>query len=372
MPRTQYIDSNAALADAAECWEAVDAVAFDTEFIRTRTFYPIAALYQLATDQGEFLIDPLAIDDWSSLIELLVDARIVKIMHACSEDLEVFARHLGCAPAGIFDTQVAEGFLSTTYSPGYLEVVRRHTGVELAKHETRSDWLARPLSADQLRYAAEDVEYLLPVYRHQRAELDRLGRRNWFEAECRERCSPNPGSPETYYRGVSGAARLDALQLERLRRLCLWREQRARQRDLPRGRVVRDEELLELALVERPDKESLFRCLHAPAARRHWQELLALIEDAEGTPEHERPGPLPRPLNRVETRLVKELRDCAQARAEALGMAPELLSRRRELEACVRHFRDTAELSTAYRGWRHALVGEAFTAILAAGLEPRE
>lgn len=359
------VDSNASLADAVTAWRRAGKLALDTEFIRTRTFYPIAALYQVASDGNAWIVDPLVVDTWAPFVELLRDPGVVKVMHACGEDLEVFARHLDCAPAGIYDTQVAEGFLSATYSPSYAELVRRHAGREIGKHETRSDWLARPLSAEQLAYAVEDVAYLGRIHDHQRAELERLGRLTWFEAECRERCRLSVVTPPEYYRNVRGASRCDETQLRRLRRVCAWRELRARERDLPRGRVVKDEELLALVVVDRPDRETVFHTIHPGAARRYWHDLLTEIEAADAEPRDIPIAPVPRPLGRPENDAVKALKDVATARAEALGVAPELLGRRRDLEACVRTFADTGELSPVFgQGWRRALLGPDFERVL--------
>jgi ribonuclease D len=366
------VASNADLQRAAARWRGVSDVALDTEFIRTRTFYPIAALYQIAVEDAVWLVDPVAIDDFDPLVALLRDADVRKVMHACGEDLEVFSRHLGCAPEGIFDTQVAEGFLSPNFSPSLSELVRRHTGVELAKHETRSDWLARPLSPEQLRYAVEDVSSLLTIERDQLAALDRLGRRDWFETECRQRCRLERVDAEDYYRTVRGANRCDARELRRLRRLCAWRERRARERDLPRGRVVKDDELLAIAVLAKPDRDAISHAVHPGAARRYWRDLLALVEAADSEPESTLPPLLPNPPTRGETRRVKALRDCAQEIAERHALAPELLARRRDLEVCVRTFAQTGELSAPFQGWRYGLVGDAFAAILRRGEESGE
>jgi ribonuclease D len=244
--------------------------------------------------------------------------------------------------------------------------VRRHAGREIGKHETRSDWLARPLSEQQLAYAVEDVAYLCRIRDHQRGELERLGRLSWFEAECRERCRLSVSAPEGYYRTVRGAARCTEAELRRLRRACAWRERKARERDLPRGRVVKDEELLDLVVLERPDREAIFERLHPGAARRYWREILDELQAADAEDESVSLDPVPRPLGRAENDAVKALKDRATARAEALGMAPELLARRRDLEACVRAFAETGHLSATFgEGWRSTLLGPEFEEVLA-------
>ncbi len=342
------------------------ALALDTEFIRTRTYYPIAALYQLASPNEILIVDPLAIERWDAFLEALTDPTLVKIMHSCSEDLEVFARHLDVRPSPIFDTQVAAGFLGRNFSPGYAELVRTCVGVDLAKHQTRSDWLARPLSEDQFIYAVEDVSHLGAIYAHQCATLDRTGRRHWFDQENAERQALNGVSEDRYYLGVRAAWRCDESQLARLRALCAWREGRAKQRDLPRARVVPDDELVALAQLRSLDLKAVRAQLSPGAARRYGADLLALIESVDRAPAVAVAAP-PRPLTRGQTKLLKNLKACATEVAEALDIAPELLARRRDLESCIRSYQASTQLPENYLNWRYPLVGERFEAILAAG-----
>lgn len=370
--RVSFADSNDKLlaaiarlvADAHESTTAVDGalIALDTEFIRTRTYFPIAALYQIASTHEVVIVDPLGINDFAPLIALLEDVTVLKVMHSCSEDLEVFARHLATRPTPLFDTQVAAGFLGANFSPGYAELVRVCAGVELGKHQTRSDWLARPLTEEQLEYAVEDVTFLAQIHQMQARELERLGRRSWFEAENADRCRGNGVPDEQYYLGVRSAWRCEGAQIARLKVLCEWREQRARQRDLPRGRVVSDEELVELALMSPADARHVRECISPPAARRYTEDLLALIRAADS--QADAVAAPPRPLSRGQTRTVKKLKSVGADKAEQLGMAPELLSRRRDLEACVRAYDATGELAPSFLGWRGALVGADFLALL--------
>ena len=162
-------------------------VGLDSEFIRTRTFFPEPGLYQLADEHGRaLLIDPLAIpedDHWLPFSTLLNDPGVAVVMHACSEDLELLLHHLGVAPAGVFDTQLAHAFVSDSYSLGYQNLVATLLGVDLDKHETRSNWRRRPLSDEQIRYAVEDIRYLLPMHDALTESLSSQGRLLWFEEE---------------------------------------------------------------------------------------------------------------------------------------------------------------------------------------------
>ena len=136
------------------------AIAVDTEFMRTDTFYPIAGLIQLGDGKTSYLIDPLAITDVAPLRELMLDEQVVKVLHACSEDLEVFECLLQVVPAPIFDTQIGAAFAGLGFSMGYANLVKTLLHTEIPKDETRSDWLQRPLSASQLKYAALDLSLI--------------------------------------------------------------------------------------------------------------------------------------------------------------------------------------------------------------------
>jgi ribonuclease D len=283
-----------------------------------------------------------------------------KTHRSCSEDLEVFARHIDASPANLFDTQVASGFLGTEFSPSYADLVMRYTGQQLNKHETRSDWLARPLREEQLRYAVEDVLHLLPVYRAQLTELTRLGRQPWFDEEMRHRVGFKLVDPDRCYANVRKSWRCDRRQLARLQLLCAWRERYAREKDLPRGHVVKDDQLVELVQHRSVDKETIVNTIDPASARRHGRELLAGIEQADALPDDALPPPSPPPFTASETRTLKQLKSIGAEKSRALDMAEELLSRRRDMEMCLRSLRSEGRLPENFRGWRYALIGESF------------
>ncbi len=149
------IDQDAALAEHCSRWLKLPFVAIDTEFVRTETFFPIAGLIQIGDGEQAFLIDPLKIQDWTPLVALLESPEVVKVLHACGEDLEVFQHLCSARVAPLFDTQLAAAYLGMDFSMGYSRLVSKLLGIELDKNETRSDWLQRPLTAQQLQYAAK-------------------------------------------------------------------------------------------------------------------------------------------------------------------------------------------------------------------------
>lgn len=362
MPHHHWVADDAALAEAAQHWDAL--LALDSEFQRTDTYYPIPGLYQAATDAGIWLIDPLSINDWTPLQAALRSPACVKVLHSCSEDLELMRRHLGVQPVNLFDTQIAYAFLSPHLSFGYGNLVKALLGLDLPKHQTRSDWLRRPLTPEQRQYACEDVVSLPALHALLRQELESRGRWSWFLEEMAGHERPVNDDPEAYYLTISGAWRLSPPQLGALRALCAWRERRAQARDRPRDWVMRDEHLLEFARQAVLDDRDIRARLPQRVARRLGEALVeAHRRGREGPPPV---VALPRPLSGGQNAVVKELRSMGRRTAEALGMAPELLSRKRDLEACVRHYQQTGQLSAAFQGWRGALVGAAFAEVLKA------
>src|SRR5690606_1721940 len=159
-----WIAQDSELAELCARWRQQAALAIDTEFMRSETFYPIAGLLQFGVGKVCYLIDPLAINDFEPLRELLLDEAVTKVLHSCSEDLEVFQRWLNVVPAPLFDTQIAAAFAGYGFSLGYAGLIKAVLNIEIPKEETRSDWLQRPLSVAQLKYAALDVAHMLIVY----------------------------------------------------------------------------------------------------------------------------------------------------------------------------------------------------------------
>ena len=343
-----------------------DVVGVDTEFMRTRTFYPIPALYQLGGADGVRLIDAQARQSFAPLRALLTDAARTKVMHACSEDMEVIDRHLGLRPAAVVDTQIAHAFLSADISKSYASVVEAYLAVGISKRETRSDWLRRPLSNRQLAYAKEDAAHLVPLWSRMRDRLLALGRLSWFEEEMSTllaRAEPDPGE---YYRGMRRAGRLRTANLSALRSLATWREYEARRRDIPRGHIVRDEHLVAVAQAAPVSRDDLRELLPRGAMRRYGGAILSACSRGLKAHRHAPPEPLPGPLSKRERTAAKRMRECVRSTSERLGMAPELLGRKRLIEACARRFFATGDVPEAMLGWRAPLLGERFLELLRA------
>lgn len=342
-----------------------DEVGVDTEFIRIRTFHPVAALYQLAGDGEVALVDATATASFDALKALLLDPVRTKVMHSCSEDLEVMAHHLGVRPLAVVDTQLAHAFLSPAVSASYAALVEQYLGVRIGKQETRSNWLRRPLAAAQVAYARLDVAYLKPIWGAQREALETARRMPWFEEEMRAILATSPAPPERWYRNVKGVWRLKADELAVLRSLVAWREREARRRDLPRAWTVRDDALFALARRQCLTAEDVARVVPGRGGRRF---AAALVEaHRRGLEDPHPPACEPRPLRTHASELAKTLRGIVGREAERLNIAPSLLAGKRDVELAVRHHRDHGELPERFAGWRHAVIGEEFSQVLAAG-----
>lgn len=338
-----------------------EAVAFDTEFVRSRTFYPAAGLYQVGTRDGISLIDPLAIEDFQPMRRALLAPERWVVMHSVSEDLELLHHEFHVHPARLFDTQVAHAFVSDRLSISYAGLVEHYLGLELTKGETRSDWLQRPLTESQLRYAALDVEYLLPIFDELRAQLEALGRLAWV-LEDLERLGYVEVDPDALYLGFKGVHKLSDPSRARLRTICAWRDVRARAENLPRSHVVWDETVMALAQSDGESEDVLRRLLPRRLFERYGQELLDELLERRDEPA----APPATPLTPEQGGRVKKMRELANATAAQIGIAPELLSRKRDIEACVRSWLDTGEPSDVYKGWRRDVLGAEFFAALGA------
>jgi ribonuclease D len=352
------------LAGIVESCRSKPAVAIDTEFARFNTYYPVVGLVQIYDGDRCYLIDPLEINDLSPLAELLADENVVKVLHACSEDVEVFCDALDVVPTPIYDTQIAAAMLGAGFSISYQNLVNHYLEIQIPKDETRSDWLQRPLTHAQLDYAALDVTHLLEVYQLQVEKLAELGRDDWVAEECASLAQdiPTQIDPNDYYLKVKNLWRLKPLQLHTLKLLCAWRERTARDKNLPRNRVIDEKALFQIAAMDLEDKKA-FRekaGVTSKQLRFHGDELVEHLKTWRSVPADELPSPVKKvnsPVSNTKLRALKKLvEDCASE----LDVAPEMLAKRRHLEQLIRSEADTGkyELPKALSGWRETVIGD--------------
>ena len=365
----QWIDSDSALRQLCEQLSALPTLAVDTEFIRTDTFYPQLALIQISDGQNCYLIDVLAIEQFEPLKALLESPSVVLIFHACAEDLEVLDHALDIRPRSIFDTQIAAGLANRGYNLGYGRLVESMFAIQLDKCETRSNWLARPLSPRQLDYAEVDVRHLHPLYSQLTEALETQQRSGWLDEEMKHLyvMVESRKQQQDYYRRIRGAWRLNARSLTALDQLCDWRENIARTQNRPRSRIIKDPVLLEIAKQLPSAKNQLFAIedWHPRSIHRYAEPVLQQIEAASGK---QLLTPLPQPLSKEMNGVIKTIKSALKAVAERQQIPAEFQCNKKELEDILRSCSDGScqwpdRLSC---GWRSQWVKPTIESALAA------
>jgi len=365
MKQARWIDSPEALSRFLSEIQQAPAWAIDTEFHREERFRPQLALVQISDGKRCGLIDPLAVD-LSPLWRAMQQSRALKVFHAARQDFEVIWHQAGFLPEPLFDTQIAASLLGFGAQIGLAELVQRILGHTIPKHASYTNWLARPLSAEQRQYAAEDVLWLLPLQRRLDAMLQAQGRRAWLEEEQRRLFDRAlyESSPEEAWRRVKGASRLKGRALARLQALAAWRERTASELDWPRRRVLSDELLVALARRDALDAAAIesLRASSGKKARRFADEILRAWQRGHTTPPEAWPNWPPSPTNTPGTQQRKQLLDAlARMRAESCGVAVSILAPKEELMALASwgaNPNDKEPALAILSGWRRKLIGE--------------
>ncbi len=353
---SDLIVDQAGLLPVAERLAAAAAVGVDTEFLRERTYFAQLCLLQLSVADGAFCIDTLALRDLQPLRATLSNRAIAKVLHAARQDLEVLWPATGPV-VGLFDTQVAAALIGLPAQIGYGDLVNRLLSVSLHKGETRTDWSRRPLTAAQLDYAVDDVRYLLPLREQLGQRLEQLGRRAWFDQEMAEldAIGSFEVDPTQAFRRFKGFSELDPDRQRIAAALSAWREQRAISSDRPRNWILADAALRDIVMraPRKPAELAAIPELPEGVLNHSGPQILALIEAAD-LPERLAPLPQRQRPDPDTTAAIRKLSQLAQQIGRELGMAPELLATRREMERLVAGARDGAVL----KGWRREVVGE--------------
>lgn len=342
--------------------------AYDSEFITERTYHPRLCLVQVASASTLALIDPLAGFDLAPFWELLADPAVTKIVHAGESDIEPVARLLGRPAADVFDTQIAAGFIGLSYPMSLKKLVLEMTGGDLGRDLGFSDWAQRPLSPIQIRYAADDVRYLLAVHHELAARLEVLGRTADAKEECDAACAMSRFgfNAETHYLRVRGGNLLPPAGRAVLRELTIWRDGAARLHDKPPRSLLKDEVMVELART-RPDSMAAvagIRGLPRAIAEAFAAEIVAACERARVLPKAAWPASEPElgPADKLRSDTLFEVMQslCSEAKLDQ-----GLVASRKEL---VRLYRCVAlgsgEKPALLQGWRAASVGSTLASFL--------
>lgn len=359
MDQTRYIDTEQDLLALCRTLAGQSWIALDTEFMREDTYYPRLCLLQLAVPGTVACIDPLALPRLDPLLDVIYDPAITKVFHACHQDLEIFHYLRGMPPAPLFDTQIAAPLLGLPAQASYARLVEEVLGEHLEKAHTRTDWSRRPLSAAQLAYAADDVRFLGPLYLALRERLRELERLDWLEEDFAAACDParfGGATPEEAWRRIRGTQRISGRQLAVLQALAAWRETAARRANRPRGWLLRDETLIELACAAPASKPGLEALrISDKTIARHGDDLLAAIAEGSRAPEiPPPPGGRPLPLSPAEEALYARMSALAQTHASRYGIDQTVLASRNDLVDLIRNALNPRLLT----GWKRHAIGE--------------
>ncbi|QSX38751.1 ribonuclease D [Shewanella sedimentimangrovi] len=363
----EYIKDDQALAALVAQYSQANLLVLDTEFVRTRTYYARLGLIQAYDGKTLALIDPLAVKDLSGFWALLTNPAITKLVHSCSEDLEVFARNGRCQPTPLFDSQIAAALAGLGHGLGYAKLVEMCLGEVLDKGESRTDWMKRPLTEAQLQYAANDVYFLYQLYPQLKEKLEQQGRLQWAleEGERMTEGRLEQADGDTAYLRVKNAFQLQPKQLAYLKVLAKWRLERALERDLALGFVIKDHGLIALAKKQPQTMNELLKIvdLTEQEKRIHGKELLRVMQTADL--QH-----LPEPLDVLALKpgykqAFKDIKTALTEICEQQQVPSELLCSKRHIHEYLQYVWDgrIGDEPLVMQGWRGALANEALAGL---------
>ena len=348
------------LAEACSRMAAQPFVTVDTEFLRETTYYPLLCVAQMASHAEAIVIDALATGlDLTPFFALMANESVVKVFHAARQDIEIVWNMAKTIPHPIVDTQVAAMVLGYGDSISYDQLVQRITGDTLDKSHRFTDWTRRPLTDAQIAYAVSDVTHLRDVYLKLAADLEKRGRSNWVEAEMEVLTSPDTyrAEPERAWERLKNRVRKPK-ELAVLMEVAAWREREAQTRDVPRGRVIKDEVLVDITVQAPTTIERLgqLRSLPKGFERSRWGDQIVdavkrgLERDPKSLPRLERFKPAPNGAATVE--LLKVL---LRMTSERHGVAAKIIATVEDLDRIAA---DVEADVPALKGWRRELFGD--------------
>ncbi len=342
-------------------------IAVDTEFFRETSYYPKLALVQIATDSIVACIDPLAFDAKKALQKILLDENIIKIIHSCSQDLEVLFYYLGKAPRNIYDTQIANALLTEQHQAGYASLVEIELDIQLDKSQTRSNWLQRPLTKKQIQYAGDDVFYLYQLHSLLDEKLHKADRKAWLDEELSKLFNDENSfqvASGKLWRRVKGATKLNRRKLAIVQSIALWREQLAQKQDKTRRKILSDDIIMQLA-IDPPESGSMFNQYINHSSRfndKEKHQLFETIQTALTCPENQWPDNRFTILDNQQKTLLKTLQHCVNDQAEKLGVSSAILCSKKELVTLImnqnQQDKSQQDKLNILPGWRFHCLGQ--------------
>lgn len=347
----------------------VDAVAMDTEFIWERTYYPRLGLIQLAlSDEDCYLIDPCAIPDLSVLGDLLTDRNVVKIFHDAPQDLAILHHATNCIPKNIFDTRLAAGFAGLPSTLSLSNLIKELLDIDLPKTETRTDWLQRPLAAEQIIYALDDVRYLRAARVLLLNSIIGPEIKSWLQEELELFDNPKTYmGPDIEQRHIKirGSGSLDKQALRVFKELVTWRESKAIELDRPRGHIITDKALLSIAKSQPKTAEELgtICAMKSKVFKRYSTTLLHCVaKGLKSTTECSQPLCKPIRLNKKDKTTHERLNSLIQLKSQVQGLDPVLIGNSTELKLLVKILNKSckSQLLRQMEGWRKIFLKDFF------------
>lgn len=361
-----YIDTGQALALACDTIRLSKVICIDTEFHRETTYYPELALIQISDGEKTCCIDPLNITDFTPFLALLSNSNITKVLHASQQDLEIFNHFFNTLPSPMFDTQIAAGLLGYGDQIGYAALIKKELNIDIDKSQTRTDWIKRPLSREQLLYAANDVYYLAKAYPGIVAKLESMNRLEWLHGDFSELCLPARYKVDTLniWKKVKGNQKLHGQKLALLQALAAWREEKAQQRNRPRRRIIPDDALIDIARLQPDSPEEVVRLRSLNKTRISLDDAFQLLQrmkiafemSQENWPRHKKRHK----LNMREEALIDALSALLKLKADEHQITPLNLASRKDLEELLQGETNLQLM----QGWRYTHAGQALEKFL--------
>lgn len=344
-------------------------IAIDTEFLREKTYYPKLCLLQMGIENEIAIVDPFKIRNLAALADVLVDPSIVKIFHACSQDVEILYHETGIVPSPIFDTQIAAAVLGKTQQASYSSLVSQYCDVNLPKKDSFTDWSQRPLSDSQIHYAADDVKYLPQIYYEMLAQLKKKNRLSWLEETFADLSKKEKYEidPRVRYKKLKRVNQLNARQQAAAREFAAWRELQAQRLNIPRKWVVSDEQIVEACRREARTLDELYmvRGMKESLKTSDARKVLAALIVGLDCPQSELPDVRPKSKNENNVDVILDVMNAlVRMRAREHEIAPQTLAPQAELLKLARGHYDDSELM---QGWRYTLVGKDLRTLLEGG-----
>lgn len=342
-------------------------ITIDTEFLREKTYWPQLCLIQIGIGEQEIAVDPLAHGmDMEPLWALLKDESVLKVMHAGRQDMEIFWREMGSLPKPIFDTQIAAQVCGLGENIGYEALVKKLLNKQIDKSQRFSDWAKRPLSQSQIEYALGDVIHLHDAYLKMKRIIEKRGRMHWIEEEMEEllKAGLYDIEPADAWKRIKFRAS-KRQQLGRLQKLAAWREQLAKDEDVPRGRVIRDDALVTLAACPPEDEAAMVKMRGFPQhLKRNWRETLwKTIDEVRDISKEDCPVlPKHKPLPDAAAGRMELLNLLLKSAAREAEVTPRLVADKATIEWLASGNRDQSH--PVLHGWRFELFGKQALALI--------